>query len=366
MNDVIAATANLREPASDREVVRTHIVHDLGKGVGAADLAVADLHFDKQVQPDTLTRLALGVVANARGAVHGTGRIDWNPQTVTSSGRCGSDDLDFAAAFGPVQGMSGTVEFTDLLGIVTAPRQQVRIASVNPGIEARDGVLTFALQPGNVIAVEGGRWPFLGGTLTLEPARVTMGAAETRHLALVIDGLDAAKLVAQMELGNISVTGMFDGRLPLVFDEQGGRIEGGSLRSRPPGGNVSYVGALTYKDLSAMANFAFDALKSVDYRQMSVGLDGSLTGEIVTRLSFTGVSQGTNARRNFLTRRIARLPLQFNVNIRAPFFQLVGSFRSLWDTTYLRDPRELGLIAPDGKPRAPAATVQPPASGTVP
>ena len=83
---------------------------------------------------------------------------------------------------------------------------------------------------------------------------------------LVIEGLNAARFVERMDLANISATGTFDGAMPLVFDENGGRIEGGSLMSRPPGGNVSYVGALTYKDLSTMANFAFDALNSIDYR----------------------------------------------------------------------------------------------------
>ena len=125
----------LREPASDREVVRTHIVHDLARGQGSADLAVAALVFDKQVQPDTLTRLALGVIANAVGTVRGTGHIDWSPQGLTSSGRFATDGLDFAAVFGPVKGASGTIAFTDLLGLVTAPDQTLRIASVNPGVE---------------------------------------------------------------------------------------------------------------------------------------------------------------------------------------------------------------------------------------
>ena len=47
--------------------------------------------------------------------------------------------LDFAAAFGPVKGASGTVVFTDLLGLTTAPGQVLAVQSVNPGIEANDG-----------------------------------------------------------------------------------------------------------------------------------------------------------------------------------------------------------------------------------
>lgn len=376
----ITAQATMREPQSQRAVVRADIRHDLGSGIGRADLTMEDLQFDKQLQPDMLSRLLLGVVANAEGKVRGTGRIDWTPQTTTSTGRFTTDSLDFAAAFGPAKGVSGTVEFADLLGLVTAPDQHLKIASINPGIEVNDGELHFELRPDNVLAVLGARWPFLDGTLALEPTRMTLGVAETRNFTLRIDGLDAAKFVERMHMGNISATGIFDGAIPLVFDENGGRLEGGQLVSRVPGGNVSYVGALTYKDLSTMANFAFDALKSLDYRRMQIDLNGPLEGEIVTRVSFDGIAQGAGAKRNFLTRRIARLPIKFNVNLRAPFFKLVGSLRSLYDPSAVRDPRELGLLGADGKlarpspgvpaspelpasPNLPARNVQPPVSG---
>jgi hypothetical protein len=361
--------AVLRAPASDREVVRTRIVHDLAAGRGEATLQVEGLTFDKRVQPDTLTPLALGVIANAEGSVRGSGRIVWNPRGVTSTGSFTSDSLNFAAAFGPVRGLAGTIVFTDLVGLVTAPDQRLTVASMNPGIEVNDGMLSIALRPNLVMAVEGARWPFLGGTLTMEPTTLTMGAAETRRFTLAIEGLDAARFVERMGLANLSATGTFDGKLPLVFDQNGGRIDGGRLRSRAPGGSVSYVGALTYKDLSAAANFAFDALRSLDYREMTIAMDGAIAGELVTRVRFNGVTQGAGAKRNFLTNRIGRLPIQFNVNLRAPFFQLITSLKSLYDPAYVRDPRDLGLLTRDGKPMprptAEPGQVQPPASEPV-
>ncbi|MGC1270035.1 MAG: hypothetical protein WA842_05485, partial [Croceibacterium sp.] len=121
VDNVIRADALLREPATDRAVSTVAIVHDLATGRGGADLAVAGLTFDKGLQPDQLTSLAKGIVANVAGTVTGTGRIDWNPDAVTSSGHFSSDSLDLAAAFGPVQGASGTVVFTDLIGLTTAP-----------------------------------------------------------------------------------------------------------------------------------------------------------------------------------------------------------------------------------------------------
>jgi hypothetical protein len=356
----ITASATLRAPKNDRAVARVAIRHDLGSGQGHADLAVDEVRFDKDLQPDTLTPLALGVVANVMGVVRGGGVIDWTPDKVTSSGRFSTDALDLAAAFGPATGVSGTIEFTDLLGMVTAPGQTLKVASINPGIEVDDGVLHYALLPGHVLAVDGARWPFLDGTLELMPTRMTLGLSEVRRYELKVSGINAAKFLARLEISNLSATGTFDGSVPLVFDQNGGRIEGGVLAARAPGGNVSYVGDLTYKDLSPMANFAFATLRSLNYRQMRIGLDGSLAGEVLTRLSMGGVTQGPGTKSNFLTRQVAKLPIRFDVNIRAPFFQLVSSFKSFYDPTYLRDPRSLGLIDAQGHALPVAPQTAPP------
>ena len=149
--------------------------------------------------------------------------------------------------------------------------------------------------------------------------------------------------------------------LPLVFDENGGWIRGGLLTSRAPGGNISYVGELTYKDLSAMGNFAFQTLRSLDFRRMEIGLDGALDGEIVTRMKIEGVRQGDGAKRSIVTRSLAGLPIQFNVNIRAPFQRLMTSFKALYDEEFIIDPRVLGLPGAGGEtpPLPPANPAQP-------
>jgi Dicarboxylate transport len=344
------AKAMLREPKSDREIVQATIVHDLDTATGYADLLVPGIVFDGRLQPDTLTYAAQGVIALAKGTVTGTGRIDWDANRLTSTGRFTTDGLDFAAAFGPVKGTKGTVVFTDLLGMVTAPDQRLTIATINPGIEVYDGVLSFQLKPDRLLEVNGAEWPFIDGQMKLLPTRMVLGNAETRRFTLKVEGANAAKFVQKLELSNISASGTFDGTLPLIFDENGGRIENGILVSRPPGGNLSYVGELTYKDLSAMGNFAFQTLRSLDFQRMEVGLNGDIDGDIVTTMRIEGVQQGKEAKRNFITRQFAGLPIRFNINIRAPFYQLVTSFKSLYDPEYIRDPRSLGLVDKDGKP----------------
>jgi hypothetical protein len=359
-NNLITAGAVLRVPNGGQEVTRVALRHDLATGSGHADLSVPGITFGKGFQPEQLSKLALGVVANVQGTVTGNGRIDWDAKGVTSSGKFSSNALDFAASFGPVKGASGTVVFTDLLGLTTAPDQVINVASVNPGIEVIDGEISFQLSKGQVLTVNRGTWPFMGGTLTMRPVTLNLGTSEQRAYVLDIKGLDAAQFVQHMDLENIAATGIFDGRVPLIFDPDGnGRIEGGHLQSRG-GGNVSYVGDLTYKDLSTMANMAFDALRSLDYQGMTIDMNGPLTGEIVTRVRFDGVSQGKGATKNFITRRIGKLPFRFVVTITAPFYKLISNIRSMYDPTMVRSPEELakeGLLVDQNGNVVPAGSV---------
>ncbi|MEO6153629.1 MAG: YdbH domain-containing protein, partial [Croceibacterium sp.] len=364
-NNLVVAHALLREPKGDRPVTRADIRQDLASSRGHADLTVAGITFSRGFQPENLSDIARGRVALVRGTITGTGAIDWRPGSVTSTGRFSSDALDFAAAFGPVKGASGTVEFSDLLSLTTAPDQRIRVARFNPGIEVTDGEVSLQLKGGQVLAVQGGSWPFMGGTLKLRPVQITFGATEERRYVLEITGLDAARFLERMNLENLNATGMFDGTIPVVFDASGtGRIEGGVLNSRPPGGNVSYVGALTYKNMGAMANFAFQALRSLDYRQMRIEMNGNLTGEVVTKVRFDGVSQGAGAKQNYITRQIAKLPFRFDVNIRTSFYSLLTNLKSLYDPAAVKDPRSdaVGLLDAAGNPlsRSKNGVAQPP------
>ncbi len=343
--NLITARADLRNPASDRIVTQVRMTHNLDRAIGSADLLVDDLRFDDRLQPEQLSNLAKGVIALADGVIEGSGRIDWNGDDISSGGVFSSDGIDFAAAFGPVTGAKGSVEFVDLVSLTTEPDQQITIDVINPGVEVMDGTIRFALTDGELLSVKGGEWPFMGGQLIMRPVDMRIGAEEERSYIFEVIGLDAAVFVSQMDLGNLSATGQFDGTLPIIFDASGnGRIEQGLLLSRAPGGNVSYVGELSYEDLSPIANFAFGSLRSLDYSQMSVTMEGSLTGELVTRVRFDGVKQGVDANSNIITRQLAKLPIRFNVNIRSQFYQLITQMKSLYDPAFIRDPRDIGLV----------------------
>jgi len=356
----IEAQATLLGTKRPLEVAKVSITHDLGAGAGQALLDVPGLRFQLNgLQPTDLTPLTLGVIADVDGLVSGTGRIAWSGEAVTSTGRFTATNVALAAAFGPVQGLTTQLDFSDLLAARTAPGQVARVAEINPGVPVRDGVFQYQLLDSRRVQVEGARWPFAGGELVLDPTTLDFNEAGERRMTFHVKGVDAALFLKEMAFDNLDATGTFDGTLPMIFDAKGGRIEGGELRARA-GGHIAYVGEVSRENLGTWGNMAFQALKSLDYRNLAIRMNGPLAGEMITDISFSGLSQGQGTTSNFLIRRLARLPLVFNVRINAPFRQLLDSVQSWYDPRRLIE-RNLPALIEEQKraEEAGKATVQP-------
>ena len=365
-NDIAAAGA-LFGPgaASARRVADVRLEHDLAGGTGGARFTVPGLRFDGGLQPDQLTPITFGVVADVRGSVTGEGRLDWTPAGVTSTGVFRTTGADLAAAFGPVEGIAGEIRFTDLLALRSAPGQRFTVRSVNPGIAVTDGVVTFQTLPDARVQVEGARWPFAGGELTLEPSLLDFAAQAQRRLTFRVRGMAADRFLQQFDFDNLNATGTFDGVLPMIFDQSGGRIENGRLTVRPGGGTIAYVGPITQKNIGFWPNLAFQALKSLRYRNLGITMNGPLAGEMVTEVRFAGVSQGEGAKRGgivgLVVGRLQRLPFVFNIRITAPFRGLLDATASFYDPKRLVG-RNLPLLLEEQEKRSrlPQPVIQPP------
>jgi translocation and assembly module TamB len=199
-------------PIRKAQLANVTISHMLGSGEGRADFTVDDLTFGQAIQPDDITPMALGVIANVEGAVQGKGAIRWSSAGVVSSdGIFSTQDMNFAAAFGPVTGFATTINFTDLLAMRTAPHQRLTMKQVSSGVDVFDGVIDYALLSNEQARIEGGHWPFSGGVLELLPATLELDARRARHFIFRVTGLDAGAFIQTMEIANISATGTFDG-----------------------------------------------------------------------------------------------------------------------------------------------------------
>ncbi len=362
-DNVVTVNGPMLLEENGRKVATLDLSHNMQVGAGRARFLVDSLRFDEDLQPAQLFPATYGTISAVRGEVDGDAFIEWDDKGVRSGGTFDVANTDLAAAFGPVTGLSGTIRFTDLLALETAPGQTFRIASVNPGIEVFDGVVRFQMLSDLRARVEEGEWPFAGGKLILRPTIIDLNSQEPRYLSFFIEGLDAAAFLREMEYDNVTATGIFDGELPMVFDLNGGRVDNGTLLSRPGGGTLAYVGELSYEDMGTFANYAFDMLKSIAYNRLEIIMNGQIDGEILTQIQFSGLQQGEGAQRNIVTRQLAKLPIQFNINISAPFMQLLGTLRGLNDPKLMVGRNLDALLAEQKRLRASETGGQP--SGAV-
>lgn len=334
----IRATASLQHPASGTKITNVIIAHDLDSGAGNALLDVPGITFGEALQPEELTRFSEGVIALVKGGLSGQGHIAWNGSgEVTSTGDFNVHDMDLAASFGPVTGMNGRIHFTDLLGLQTAPGQTIALESVNPGILVENGVIRYQLLPDQLVKIERGEWPFMGGRLILQETVLNFGRPSPKRLTFEVVGLDAKTFVDSMGFKELSATGTFDGVLPMIFDDEGGRIVGGRLDSREGGGTLAYNGVVNRANLGMMGGFAFDALRDLRFKSMIMRLDGFLDGEFATRMTIEGVGLGNTSTQR-LIRSINRIPFKFNVTIKGPFRALIATAKSFRDPTQVIEP----------------------------
>jgi translocation and assembly module TamB len=359
----ILASGTVYEPTHQVKVAAVTIRHDLGRETGDADLTVPAIAFADGFQPDLLTPVTFGVIADVKGVVTGSGHIAWSGAGVTSTGSFSTESTDLAAAFGPVTGLKGTIRFTDLLALESASGQVVTVKSINPGIPVTDGRIVFQTYPGSRVLVNSGEWPFAGGMLTLDPTLLDFSAPRARRLTFRVKGMEADQFLNQFDFKNLTATGTFDGVMPMVFDDLGGNIVGGHLTVREGGGAIAYVGDISQKDLGFWGNLAFGALKALRYRSLEIVMNGPLAGEMVTAVRFAGISQGEGAKSNFIIRRLQRLPFVFNIRIKAPFRGLLDSAQSFYDPKRLIE-RNLPQLLEEQQKKA--TTVQTPDSRTMP
>lgn len=334
----IRASGDLRLPATGTLITSVAIEHQLSSGAGHALLNVPSLAFGPTLQPEQLTRLTEGVVALVNGTVRGQGRIDWAAGgKVTSTGDFSTAGMDLAAPFGPVTGVTTNIHFDDLLGLTTPPGQVMNVATVNPGIVVSDGVIHYQLLAHDQVKIERGEWPFMGGRLILHETVLDFTHHAPKHLTFELQGFNAKMFVDSLGFSGFSLSGTFDGELPMVFDENGGRIVGGVLTSRTPGGELRYNGT---KPRGLVGGLAFDLLTDIRYRSMVIRLDGDLSGEFATKLTVDQVSlaPGHGIVAGLVHKAFSKLPLKLNVNIYGPFRALIQMAKSFRDPTQVIAP----------------------------
>jgi hypothetical protein len=115
----------------------------------------------------------------------------------------------------------------------------------------------------------------MGGRLILRETVLNFARPTEKRLTFEVVGLDAKTFVDTLGFKELTHR-TFDGVLPMIFDEEGGRIVGGRLDSRPPGGTLSYVGVDQQGGPGDDGEDRLRCAEGAAFRSMIVRLDGDL------------------------------------------------------------------------------------------
>ena len=304
--------------------------------------AAAELAFTPTLQPFQISERARGVIENVAGHVAARAHLRYTGGQISGTAAITLDKLSFAtASLGPVSAVSGTLTLPDLPNIASPPGQRFTIGGVNPGFAVAGGVASLQLLSSTRVRIEELGFPYVGGRLSLSPVTIDTAIPE-RRFTLTATGLDFARFIERVQIHNLDATGIFDGTLPVILTNAGGRIDHGLLTARAPGGRLRYVGPVG-GNLPAAARLAFEALRSMRYNSLRVGVDGDLGGDLVSDIAFTGANEAPLTTGKRLPKLGPGVPFRFGVKIRAPFRALLGTAASFEDATALI---EAGRMAP--------------------
>jgi translocation and assembly module TamB len=341
----ISATGDILLEAGARRLAGFNAQHDLSNGSGEAHIQNEALLFTRRLDLFEITELARGTIEGVDGPVGVDLVVNWDGETLRSRGRISPRHINFiAAAIGPVEGLSGDVDFDDLFALHSLPGQRLAVRRLNPGVVVEAGEIRFQIEGPEHVIIEGAEWPFASGRLSIARQRVTIGD-DNFSMLLNLTGVDVQQLLDQLAVKDLKATGTVEGSFPLEFTRAGGRIVDGELRAAAGGGTISYTGNAG-QGLIGAPQIAFDALKAFAYKDLVLELYGPLDGEIVSDIRFTGenvqpiggiVAPGAIPLPGMQRLTVTGWPFQFNVTVRAPFRQLARTSSGINDARPLVD-----------------------------
>lgn len=356
----ITASGAIVLDSRDRQLARFNARHNIDEGAGVASVSAERIEFGPDLQPYEITEQARGLVEGVRGPISASADITWTRNDLLGTGLVRLDGISLSTATIPIlNDVRGEVHFDDLWALTTPPGQRVTIGELNPGIAVRNGRVSFQLLTEERVAIENAQFDFAAGTLEMRPTTITLGADETRF-ELALRDVDAAELLTTLGVPDLTASGKLEGSFPLLLTRRSAFVEGGVIRAQGEGGVLSYTGQAG-ESATGVSRIAFDALRSFQYDQLSLTLDGDLNGDVVSSIEFSGhnsgrpVDLGPIAPIPGIGRVTVRgVPFDFNVRVTAPFRRLAQTAATITDPSVLinqsREQETQEPVDPDAEP----------------
>ena len=316
-------------------VANAELVLDLAtlNGRGRIDLVPLDFAVDG-LQPVDLSDFLRDILINAAGRMEGGADFLIEEGSLGGTGFVSLQDMSFETLrVGPVSGVNGRLNFTDILALTTAPGQRFTVDRMNPGVPLEDGVIHLQILDAGSAGLEQGRWPFAGGELIVAPITWVLGSQTPMRVELEAKELKLTELVDVFNVPDLQAEGTVSGVIPVEIQGANLMVQGATLKADQEGGYISYTGNAgeAAKAQNDYAEYAFQALQDLYYSVMEIGANGNLIGDIVITAKLLGKSPDVLGGAEF----------DFNLSLDSNLFQLLQTTTSQAGQTYIREALEL-------------------------
>lgn len=252
--------------------------HDPRSAEGRMTLRLDPIAFvPGERQPvDLAPALAEMPIGEVTGSIAGRARMAWGGG-VTSSAELDLDQVTLAVSGVTIRSIDGRLSADSLFPVNLPDGQLLALGGADLGVSLEEGAVAFGISGGDHLSVQGMGFGLAGGSLAVEPFRTRFDDDE-RAFEVVIRGIDLALLSEQFPVPGLSLTGRFDGRVPVRLIGDTISLENGVLQSTE-GGAIRYVPALPI-GAGGEGGFALllDAVRNFQYQALGATVNGK-TGE---------------------------------------------------------------------------------------
>jgi Dicarboxylate transport len=312
--DQIAFDLALGRTAGDVEV-RVRGQHDLASAEGNAEVDLPPVEFAPgRLQPTGLAPVLADVIEDVSGQLALDGSVRWGAgDGVRADLDLLAKDLSFTSGPARFAQVNGVIAFDRLAPLATPPGQQLAIGLVDIGLPLTNGLLTFDLEPGQLV-VEQLRWQFAEGRIRAAP--FTIGSGEMQFsTTLTAERLKLDEIFALAQLDGLTGEGTMHGTLPITVAGAEAVIDNGELVSERPG----WVRYRPHEAPAALqaggenVNLLLQALENFRYEELRLTIDGRTDGEMDVGLHISGANPDL----------YDGYPVEFNLNLEGALADVV-------------------------------------------
>ncbi|NWG93125.1 MAG: YdbH domain-containing protein [Parvularculaceae bacterium] len=307
--------------------------HEVRTGRGEAIFDSGILTFKYGLQPDGIIPALRGVISSATGTTEGRARFAWAPNELGSSATVNLDDVSFAGpgvAVTRTEGVAGKIVFSNLSPVATAGEQTLSIRKIDlDALKLENGGMRFEMPGDETLRVAEAEFPWFSGVIGVYDAAINIGGG-TAQTSLQIDDVDLGQLLKYPNVEGLSGEGKIEGVLPIVFE--GGRafIRSGVLSAKG-GGLIRYENKNAEPAFQAneQTRLAYEVLKEVRFRNLSLVIDGPLDGELNFKIVFDGEGAIPVKTRAGSTRVLS--PIIYRLTMNVPLLKLAQGAKAAVD-----------------------------------